>query len=265
MPELPEVESARRIAERALVGRRIAFVAAARDPIVFSGVSPRRFATALPGRRVMAVRRKGKHLWMELDRPPFPLFHFGMTGSFVFYRRPAERPRYWRVELRMEDGTHLAMPDARRFGRIRLQHDPEAESPLKDLGFDPLLRPPTRAEMAAVLGRRHAPVKAVLLDQGVFAGVGNWIADEVLYQAGVRPDRPASSLRPEEVARLRARLIGVIRHAVAVEADSDRFPRTWLFHDRWGRDPEARTGRGEPIVYATIGGRTTAWAPRRQR
>ena len=88
MPELPEVESARRRAERALGGRRIVAVATVHDPIVYEGVSPRRFARALRGRRVVAVRRKGKHLWMELDERPWPLFHFGMTGSFEIYRRP---------------------------------------------------------------------------------------------------------------------------------------------------------------------------------
>ena len=265
MPELPEVERARRQAERALVGRRIESVAVVDDPLVFTGIAPRRFAAALRGRRVLAVNRKGKHLWMALDEPPFPLFHFGMTGSFELYERADERPRFWKVELRMEDGRRLAMPDARRFGRIRLQRDPERESPLCDLGQDPLQAPPTIAEVREVLRRRHAPIKAVLLDQSVFAGVGNWIADEVLYQAGLRPDRSAASLGPPEVARLRSRLLQVLRRAVAVDADSDRFPKTWLFHERWGRNANARTSRGERIVHATIGGRTTAWVPKRQR
>jgi formamidopyrimidine-DNA glycosylase len=265
MPELPEVERARRLAEEALVGRRIVSVGVVDDPIVYSGVAPRRFAAALRGRRIDAVNRKGKHLWMALDEPPFPLFHFGMTGSFEFYERPHLRPRHWKVELLLEGGTRLAMPDPRRFGRIRLQRDPERESPLADLGPDPLHAPPTAAQVREVLRRRHAPIKAVLLDQGVFAGVGNWIADEVLYQAGLRPDRLAASLGPAEVARLRSRLLSILRLAVAVDADSDRFPKSWLFHERWGRNAQARTSRGERIVHATIGGRTTAWVPKRQR
>jgi formamidopyrimidine-DNA glycosylase len=265
MPELPEVENARRRAERALAGRRIVSVATRPDPIVFAGVSPRRFAQVLRGRRVVAVRRKGKHLWMELDERPWPLFHFGMTGSFEIYRAAAERPRFWKVELLMEDETRLAMPDARRFGRIRLQHEPECEPPLADLGFDPLLDLPSATELGRLLARRRAPIKSVLLDQGLFAGVGNWIADEVLYQAGLRPQRLASELSPEEVGRLRARLRAIVKRAVAVDADSDRFPGTWLFHHRWGRNAEARTSRREQILHDTIGGRTTAWVPSRQR
>jgi len=95
--------------------------------------------------------------------------------------------------------------------------------------------------------------------------VGNWIADEVLYQAGLDPRRPASSLSREEVGRLRARTRAVVRRAVSVDADAARFPRTWLFHHRWGREDGARTARGEPIVHLTVGGRTTAWVPSRQR
>jgi len=264
MPELPEVETARRRAERALRGRRIAAVAVVRDPIVYDGIAPARFAAALRGRRVLAVRRKGKHLWMELDRRPFPLFHFGMTGAFELYRDGAERPRFWKVEIATEDGTRLAMTDPRRLGRLRLRLDPEAEDPLARLGFDVLEGLPPARELAALLARRTGPAKAVLLDQSLFAGVGNWIADEVLYQAAIDPRRPASSLAPPEVARLRARLHAIVRRAVAVGADDSRFPRTWLFHDRWGREKGARTARGERIVHLTIGGRTTAFVPSRQ-
>jgi formamidopyrimidine-DNA glycosylase len=265
MPELPEVESARRRVERALRGRRIARVVTVEDPIVYEGVSPRRFAETLRGRRVLAVRRKGKHLWMELDERPWPLFHFGMTGSFELYRDPAARPRFWKVELQMEDGTRLAMPDSRRFGRIRLQHEPETDRPIGELGFDPLVGLPLAPELHRILVRRKAPLKAVLLDQSLFAGVGNWIADEVLYQARLRPDRRADALTLGETARLRARLLGIVRRAVEVDADSDRFPRGWLFHHRWGRNLAARTAAGERIVHATIGGRTTAWVKARQR
>jgi formamidopyrimidine-DNA glycosylase len=265
VPELPEVERARRVVERALRGRRIRAVRTVDDPIVYDTVGPEEFARALKGRRVLAVRRRGKHLWLELDRRPWPLFHFGMTGSFALYRGEDERPRFWKVELVMDDGRRLAMPDPRRFGRIRLQKDPERERPLQHLGFDPLLDRLDVRALGARIRRRRAPIKAVLLDQAVFAGVGNWIADEVLFQARLRPDREASGLTEAEVGRLLRRLVSIVRRAVSVDADSDRFPRGWLFHQRWGRDAEARTASDEKIVHQTIGGRTTAWVPTRQR
>src|SRR5712691_1120741 len=231
MPELPEVETARKLATRALAGRRIVGVATVEDPIVYAGVSPRRLAAALRGRRVTAVGRKGKHLWLELDRRPWPAFHFGMSGSFRVYGPDAERPRYWKLELRTDDGARLALRDPRRLGRIRLLRDPAREPPISRLGFD-------------VLGE---------------------IPDEALFQARISPHRPASSLSAAEVARLRRHLGAIVALAVKVLARKQEFPRGWLFHRRWGRESNAQTLRAEPIVHETIGGRTAAWVPSRQR
>jgi formamidopyrimidine-DNA glycosylase len=265
MPELPEVETSRRLLERHLAGKRLAGVATVDDHIVYEGVSPRRFAVALKGRSVEAAHRKGKHLWLEMDRRPWPTFHFGMGGSFHVYEVERDRPRFWKVELLTEEGIRLAMTNPRRLGRIRLFEDPTTEPPISLLGCDPLLELPPARILAAALARRKAPIKAVLLDQSLFAGVGNWIADEVLYQSRLDPRRPATELSPEEVATLRARLRAIITKAVAVDADSDRFPRSWLFHVRWGKDPAARTADGRQIEYLTVGGRTTAWVPSVQR
>jgi len=265
MPELPEVETARRLATRALAGHRIVRVSTVEDPIVYAGVTGRRLAAALRGRRVRGVGRKGKHLWLELDRRPWPAFHFGMSGSFRVYGQQAERPRYWKLELQTDDGARLALRDPRRLGRIRLLRDPANEPPISLLGFDVLDELPARGELQALLSRRKAPIKAVLLDQGLFAGVGNWIADEALFQARISPHRPASSLAPAEVARLRKKLEAIVERAVDVLARKQDFPRGWLFHRRWGRDSSAQTLRAERIIHETIGGRTAAWVPSRQR
>jgi len=265
MPELPEVETARRLAIRTLGGHRIVRVATVEDAIVYAGVSPRRLAAALRGRRVEGVGRKGKHLWLELDRRPWPAFHFGMSGSFRVYAAGTERPRYWKLELETDDGARLALRDPRRLGRIRLLRDPAGEPPISLLGFDVLDELPSPRELQGLLSRRKAPIKAVLLDQGLFAGVGNWIADEALFQARISPHRPASSLSAVEVARLRRYLGAIVRLAVKVLAREREFPRGWLFHRRWGRDSSAQTLRAERIVHETIGGRTAAWVPSRQR
>jgi formamidopyrimidine-DNA glycosylase len=264
VPELPEVETVRRLAESALRGRRIASAAVSDDPLVFDGVAPRRVAAALRGRTVTAVRRKGKHFWLELEDGPAVLFHLGMSGWLETYAGGA-RPRFWKIEIAPEGGPRVAMTDARRLGRIRLRREPLAEPPLDRLGPDALDELPTASGLGALLRRRTAPVKAVLLDQTVLSGVGNWIADEVLYQAGVDPRRPAASLDGREVGWLRSALASVIRRAVDAGADDARLPRTWLFHYRWGRKKDARTARGERIVHLTVGGRTTAVVPSRQR
>jgi formamidopyrimidine-DNA glycosylase len=279
MPELPDVEATRRTLTRAAAGRRIVTVECPADPLVLEGQHPERIRRALAGRRIVAARRHGKHLWLELDRRPWPCFHFGMTGGIHVRGRPRVAlrssgrrapgaewpPRFLRLRLGLDDGTEIAFCDARRLGRLRLRRDPRREPPVSLLGFDALRGVPPRTELQALLTARTAPVKAVLLDQSFSAGVGNWIADEVLYQAGIDPRRSAHTLTATEVTRLRARLIGVVATAVRLGADGDRFPRTWLFHRRWsGRDGGAVTPRGEPIRYLTVGGRTTAWVPGRQ-
>jgi formamidopyrimidine-DNA glycosylase len=157
------------------------------------------------------------------------------------------------------------MPNARRLGRIRLVDQPLTDPPISRLGFDALIDLPRSAQLAEKLAQRHAAIKAVLLDQSLAAGVGNWIADEVLYQARIDPRRKASDLRRDEVTRLRQKLREIIRKAVAVDADKSRFPRTWLFHARWGKDSQARTLDGQPIKFIVVGGRTTAYVPALQR
>lgn len=265
MPELPEVEAARKAALRHLRGRRVVEVACRPDAIVLSGVSPRVVEKALRGATVENAGRFGKHLWLELDRKPWPVFHFGMTGGFHFYRDPKVPPRFAILDLSLDDGHRFAFADARRFGRLRLARDPLREPPLDGLGHDPLFGLPGVKQLVEEIGARKAPIKAVLLDQATFAGVGNWIADEVLYQASIRPHRPAADLSPAEVTRLRSTLLRVIRRAVAVNADSDRFPARWLFHRRWGRVKGSKTLDGAAIEHDTVGGRTTAWVPSRQR
>jgi formamidopyrimidine-DNA glycosylase len=277
MPELPEVETARRAAAAVAVGRRITRVTVANDPIVFEGVSPQRICRALLGRRVRAVRRLGKHFWLELDRRPWLCAHFGMAGGLSTSRRTAVRlmssrsrdrsgwpPRFTKLHLALDDGGELAIADGRRLGRIRLRRDPSAEPPIVGLGFDALRGLPSPARFRALARGHGAPIKALLLDQSFAAGVGNWIADEVLYQAGIAPRRSARSLSDAELDRLRARLRSVVRTAVRVRADSDRFPRSWLFHRRWDRRPGV-TVRGHALRWETIAGRTAAWVPAIQR
>jgi formamidopyrimidine-DNA glycosylase len=273
VPELPEVEAARRAAVAVGRGRRIVGVTVVEDSIVFERAPAARIRRALLGRKIAEVRRHGKHLWFELDARPWLCVHFGMAGGLHTSRRASVRlvssgrrahlgwpPRFTKLRLALEGGHELAIADGRRLGRIRLRRDPAAEPPIADLGFDALRGLPPPARFRALARTRGVPVKALLLDQSFAAGVGNWIADEVLYQARIAPRRPARSLSDAELDRLRARLRAVVRLAVRVGADGDRFPRSWLFHRRWGRRPGV-TARGDVIRRDPIAGRTTAWVP----
>jgi formamidopyrimidine-DNA glycosylase len=279
MPELPEVERGRLIATKVAAGRRIVDARCSDDAIVFEGVPAARFRAALVGRRVKAVKRHGKHLWFELDRRPWPCLHFGMTGGFhtapggprVRLKSSTKRPdsswppRFTKLHLVFDDGGELVVADARRLGRIRLRRDPATEPPISLLGFDAHRSLPSHAEFRELVRQRSAPLKALLLDQSFAAGVGNWIADEVLYQARLDPRRRANALSDTEIARMRTALKLVIDTSVRLSNDSDRYPRGWLFHRRWGKNPRAVTLRGDRIRHITLGGRTTAWVPGVQR
>jgi formamidopyrimidine-DNA glycosylase len=278
MPELPELERARRHAERVGRGRTIVRVRCAQDRIVFDEASPARVRRALTGRAITGAGRRGKQMWINVADGPALLLHFGMTGSLrsrgdeplrlASSPRELDRewpPRFTKIRLDLDDGTELVMTNARRLGRIRLRDDPTAEPPVSKLGFDPLIDLPAPGAFAEMLRSRSAVIKALLLDQSFAAGVGNWIADEVLYQARIDPRRRASSLSDAEAKLVRRRMKAIVERAVEVDAEKTGFPRTWLFHRRWGRVEDAVTARGEQIVHATIGGRTTAWVPSVQR
>jgi formamidopyrimidine-DNA glycosylase len=264
VPELPEVEAARRRLDAMLVGQTIVRAKAADDPLIFDRASPSEVEATLTGRRVEGTGRKGKYFWLLLDQPPHPVVHFGMSGRLEIYLRGEPIPKYWKLEIEASNGMVATFKDARRLGRIRLAQDPAGEPPVSRLGFDVLTELPRVAELQRRLKLRRGPIKAVLLDQGFFAGVGNWIADEVLYQARLSPLRSANELDEKEVRRLRTALRSVAEQAVAVEADSEQFPSSWMFHRRW--DHRIGTGpRGEALVRQQIGGRTTTWAPSRQK
>ena len=200
MPELPEVERGRKVAELVGLGQTLARVRCADDRIVFCDQAPRTVSSRLRGQTVTAACRHGKQLWLEFDQGPALLLHFGMTGALHGYASREERPRFWKIELEFENGHHLAMPDPRRFGRIRLRDDPRTEPPVSLLGFDPLLEPPTFKQFKQLVGRRTISIKGLLLDQSFCAGVGNWIADEILYQARIAPMRSVKDLRGKDIA-----------------------------------------------------------------
>ena len=229
------------------------------------------------GRTLGVARRLGKHMWWEMHgggaKTPeslSPLFHFGMTGAMSVKGEGASKyksfvvdtsswpPRFAKLVVTFDNGVSLAYTDPRRFGRVRLvAGDVEASPPISDLGFDPLLAMPPDAEFAAMYAARAAPIKAALLDQKIAAGVGNWIADEVLYHAGVHPETRAKDLSRAQLSEIRRAMGFVVETACRAGADAELFPSDWLFHHRWGK-VAGKVG-GKPISFITVGGRTTAF------
>jgi len=280
VPELPEVETARRVLERALLGRRIAEVEVAPDEIVLQGLPPEAVAEACRGQKVTKIGRKGKTWWIEFESEPVVLGHLGMSGwirelgeSTIRLREHGQAPfedaegktRFLKLRLTSDEGRTVVLTDGRRLARLWMDASAETNPKVMQLGRDWFLDPTPADELWTQLNRRKAPIKSLLLNQELFAGVGNWIADEALYHAGIAPQRLGASLSRPEVARLAEALVRIIQWAVEVGADSEKYPEDWLFHTRWGGGKGDELHQGQPLLREAIGGRTTAWVPSRQK
>jgi len=247
MPELPEAERARQAIERAL-NREIVAVDDT-DTYVCRPHAPGEIASALTGRRLTAAHRRGKFMWVETDDAGPDLgLHLGMAGRIAIDEPPAGR---WdRFVLEFADGGRLALHDRRRLGRAVIEPDFTHVGP--DAGEV------SRSEFRARIGRGNAPVKARLLDQRAISGVGNLLADEILWQAGISPRRRTGSLSDDELDELRRATRRAIRNAIrrggahTGELNPER--------QAGGRCPRC----GTELSRARIGGRTTYWCPEHQ-
>ncbi|CAK9324545.1 unnamed protein product [Citrullus colocynthis] len=277
MPELPEVEAARRAIEEHCVGKVIKKAVIADDTKVIDGVSPSDFEASLLGKTILSAHRKGKHLWLRLDSPPFPAFHFGMAGAIYIkgvavtnYKRSMvndddEWPsKYSKFFVELDDGVDLSFTDKRRFAKVSLLNDPASVPPISKLGPDALLEPMALDEFIESMGKKKLPIKTLLLDQSYISGIGNWVADEVLYQARIHPNQSAATLSKESCAALHKSIQEVIEKALEVGADSSRFPNNWLFHSREKKPGKAFVD-GKEIHFITTGGRTSAFVPELQK
>ncbi|KAG4961638.1 hypothetical protein AAZX31_13G347700 [Glycine max] len=277
MPELPEVEAARRAVEYNCVGKRITKCVVADDSKVIHGVSPSDFQASVLGKLIVAAHRKGKNMWLQLDSPPFPSFQFGMAGAIYIkgaavtnYKRSAVKDedewpsKYSKIFIELDDGLELSFTDKRRFAKVRLLKDPTSVPPISELGPDALFEPMTLEKFTESLHKKKTEIKALLLDQSFISGIGNWVADEVLYQARIHPRQVASSLSNESCSNLSKCIKEVIEKAIEVGAESSQYPTNWIFHSREKKPGKAFVD-GKKIDFITAGGRTTAYVPELQK
>jgi formamidopyrimidine-DNA glycosylase len=207
MPELPEVETLARDLRKTVTGRTISDAWVAPDaPRLVQAMPVEAFCDGLRGRRIEGVERRGKFLILALDGGLSWVVHRRMSGNFLLRAREAPDELFLRARFRLDDGRELRFIDLRKFGTMWLTDDPAPL--LAALGPEPLDGAFTEESLGEALEKRPAPVKAVLLDQAVVAGMGNLYADEALWYAQIHPLRPASALRPADVSRLHK---GIVR------------------------------------------------------
>jgi formamidopyrimidine-DNA glycosylase len=256
MPELPEVEHDRRVLAEQAAGRLIERTVTT-DPGILRNASPTALDRALRGHRFEEPERHGKWL-LAWTTGPAVLIHFGMTGDLIPADGPEGRHRHDRVIFELDRGE-LRYRNMRKLGGVWLAHDrEEAAAILGPLGPDALTL--DRRGFRALLARRRGRVKAALMDQRLLAGIGNLLADEALWRAGLHPARRIEDLGPEE----RDRLFDAIRAVLRTSVERfDHLPSGWLIHVR-GR-PEAACPRCGTLLGRTlVGGRTTYFCPYHQ-
>lgn len=273
MPELAEVEFFRRRWAEAAPGAVVTAVLAHGSRKLFRGIPVAAFRRALTGARLLGSTAAAKQMCFRFSGDAWLGIHLGMSGELRAEPADYVPGRHDHLALRTRRHT-LVFTDPRMFGRIQFHRGRTAPGWWTRIAPAILSPAFTSADVAAFLRRRaRAPIKAVLLMQERFPGIGNWMADEVLWRAGIHPRRAAGSLSPVEVRRLWRECRQVCRLALRTIAGvggklppdlNVHIPDSWLFNHRWedgGRCP--RTGR--PLVREEIGGRTTCWSPGRQK
>jgi formamidopyrimidine-DNA glycosylase len=273
MPELAEVEYFRRRWDSVAGGRRVERVLLHAAAKVFRGADVEALRRGLTGARYVSSAAAAKQILVRFSGDAWLGVHLGMSGELSVAPADYRPQRHDHLVLTLADRA-LVFSDPRMFGRIRF--DRGAAQPRWWTDIAPAILSPgfTHAGLSSYLQRRRsAPIKAVLLMQERFPGIGNWMADEILWRAALHPRRAAGSLSDAEQGRLWRECREVCRLALRRIAGLGSplpaslnigIPRTWLFWHRWeagGRCPRT----GGRLARAEIGGRTTCWSPQRQR
>jgi formamidopyrimidine-DNA glycosylase len=264
MPELAEVEYYRKQWDMGL-GQRVAGLELHSRTRVFRGVDAADITAALRRQRFSGSWSRGKQMLFQFGRKAWVGIHLGMTGKLSSEPLPFQPDIHDHLVICLRT-VALVFRDPRQFGRVRVEIGSEPPEWWRKIPASPHEQAFTKKVMAAFLARhQRLPIKATLLLQTGFAGVGNWMADEILWQARIAPARKTGDLSPEELNRLWRSTRSVCRKAMkTIGNDFGDPPRGWLFHERWSREgacPKHRT----VLKCATIGGRTTAWCPQCQK
>jgi formamidopyrimidine-DNA glycosylase len=263
MPELPEVETVRRRLEPHVAGRRLTHVEV-RDTKLVGRDDARRVEERLTGRTILAIDRRGKYLLFRLDGEETLVSHLRMTGNWLLCADG--EPKYTRAVLAFSDATLVAYADARRFGTWDLLTNDETAVYLAvRLGPEPIDSDFDGGVLKAAFAGRRAPVKALLLDQRLVAGVGNIYADEALHAACIHPDTPAGRLRQPQLDRLAVTTREALEEGIRAQGASisdfrDPEGGYGSMQERfrvYGRDGEPCIECGAEIIKTRCAGRGT--------
>ncbi|WP_338750604.1 DNA-formamidopyrimidine glycosylase [Bacillus sp. FJAT-52991] len=215
MPELPEVETVRRTLTQLVVGKTIQEVEVRWTNIIKKPEQAEQFADALVGETIHDVVRRGKFLIFELDHYAL-VSHLRMEGKYRLHEKGEKEEPHTHVLFTFTDGTELRYRDVRKFGTMHLFAKGEEYDtlPLSQLGPEPFSEEFSLEYVKAKLKKTERMIKAVLLDQKIFVGLGNIYVDEALFRAKIHPERKASSLQEEEITVLHQEIVATLQEAV---------------------------------------------------
>jgi formamidopyrimidine-DNA glycosylase len=209
LPELPEVETIKNELSPHVIGRRFTDVTVY-DAKPVKQASVEEFRSGLIGQSINDLERRGKYLILRLSGDNVLVIHLKMTGALLL--NPEQTDRYTRVVFNLDDGSQLVFTDRRRLGALWLLESEQAV--IGKLGPEPLDPEFTVETLSERLHKRQAPIKAILLDQGFIAGIGNMYADEALFAAKIHPLRKANSLSSHEIRNLHKAIVDVLQSAI---------------------------------------------------
>jgi formamidopyrimidine-DNA glycosylase len=294
MPELPEVETIKSDLEGKLPSRTIKNVKAGKEQMV-KGVSPTELKNKLIGKTIESLRRNGKLLIIELSDGLFLLIHLKMSGQLIYKDKEAliagghslkesgslneaiggPLPnKYTHITFAFQDGSFLYFNDMRQFGYVKLANKEEVENIEKEQGFDPLSDQFTAEKFQQAIQGRKIAIKQILMDQSVVAGIGNIYADEILFRAGVKPDRPANELRNEEARKIVKASKQILKQAIRyrgttfsnyTDAQGNRGNYSSCLKVYGKKEGEECPGCGGKLKLIKINNRSARYCPRCQK
>ncbi|MBI5423530.1 MAG: Fpg/Nei family DNA glycosylase [Opitutae bacterium] len=271
MPELAEVEFYRR---RWAVGHgaKVAHVLLHERAKVFRGIDPAKIVRALTGATLIDSETAAKQMLFRFSGGNWLGVHLGMSGE-LRVEAPDYAPRKHDHLVLVQRERQLVFTDPRMFGAVLFHHGKTAPDWWTRIAPAILSAPFSVAAVRDFLvRRRRAPIKAVLLMQVRFPGIGNWMADEILWRARLTPSRLAGSLTPAEIRALHRECRFVCRGALRYNAGvggrmpaelNEFMPASWLFNHRWAKGGHCPRCEA-PLRHATVGGRTSCWCPQCQ-
>lgn len=270
MPELPEVETIKRVLEPQLKGLTITKVTVNRPEVTAYPVADE-FCRLLIGQNISGMMRRGKFLYILLENGCRVILHLRMTGGLLFTPADFPQEKHTHIVFEMSDGRQLRFSDMRRFGRFWLLQSGEVDtySGIAKLGMEPFDDELTAEYLILRLGKRKKAIKECLLDQSIIAGIGNIYSDEILFTAGIHPACPAGSLGQEEWERL-ARVIPerlsyfIEKNEITPEEylkTKGRDYRNTPFLQVYGHAGKACPVCGNLLGRMVIGGRSSVYCP----